>query len=136
VALSRYCLDTSAYSNFKRGDPQVVDLFDRAEWLGIPSVALGELWIGFLLGEQLEKNRTELAEFLSWPQVEEISIDHEVSRIYAQMAVSLRRAGTPIPTNDIWIAAAGVRAGAPVLTYDDHFESIQEGRSIVLSPRS
>ena len=132
--MSRYCLDTSAYSNFKRGDPQVVQLFDRADWLGIPSIALGELWIGFLLGGRQEKNRTELAEFLSWPQVEEIYIDQEISRIYAQMAVSLRRAGTPIPTNDIWIAAAGVRAGAPVVTYDDHFKAIEEGRSIILTP--
>src|SRR5262249_47377460 len=99
LALSRYCLDTSAYSNFKRGDPQVVDLFDRAEWLGVPSIALGELEMGFLLGGRLEKNRAELAEFLSWPRVEEIHIDQEISRIYAQMAISLRRAGTPIPTN-------------------------------------
>jgi tRNA(fMet)-specific endonuclease VapC len=136
VALSRYCLDTSAYSNFKRGDPQVVDLFDRAEWLGVPSVTLGELWIGFLLGGRLERNRKELAEFLSWPQVEEIYIDQEVSRIYAQMAVSLRRTGTPLPTNDIWIAAAAVRVGVPVLTYDGHFQSIQEGRSLILSTPS
>ncbi|HEY3567135.1 MAG TPA: hypothetical protein VGP73_04305 [Thermoanaerobaculia bacterium] len=46
--MSRYCLDTSAYSHFKRGDPAVVDLIDRADWLGLPSIALGELWIGFL----------------------------------------------------------------------------------------
>ena len=48
--MSRYCLDTSAYSHFKRGDPAVVDLIDRADWLGLPSIALGEIWIGFLLG--------------------------------------------------------------------------------------
>jgi len=95
--LSRYCLDTSAYSNFRRGDPQIVDLFDRAEWLGIPSIALGELWIGFLQGGRLEKNRAELDEFLSWPQVEELYIDQEVSRIYAKWQSPFAEPALPYP---------------------------------------
>ena len=103
--MSRYCLDTSAYSHFKRGDPPVVDLIDRAEWLGVPSIVLGELWIGFLLGDRFEKNQTELNEFLTHPPVEELIPDREVARIYAEMVVSLRKAGTPIPSNDVWIAA-------------------------------
>jgi hypothetical protein len=49
VALSRYCLDTSAYTHFKSGDPAVVDLIDTAAWIGVPSVVLGELWMSFLL---------------------------------------------------------------------------------------
>jgi tRNA(fMet)-specific endonuclease VapC len=134
VALSRYCLDTSAYSNFKRGDPQIVNLIDRAEWLGISSIALGELWLGFLLGGRLAKNQAELEEFLASPPVEEILIDQEIGKIYAELVASLRRAGTPVPSNDVWIAAAAVRAGAPVLTYDDHFEEIQQVRSIIFTP--
>ncbi len=39
----RLCLDSSAYSHFKRGDPHVVDLIDRADWLGMPVIVLGEL---------------------------------------------------------------------------------------------
>lgn len=134
--MSRYCLDTSAYSNFKRGDPQVVELVDRAEWLGMSSIVLGELWIGFLLGDREAKNQAELDEFLSFPAVEELAVDQEVGRIYAEIIVSLRRAGTPVPSNDVWIAAAAVRAGVPVITYDHHFEDIQQVRSIVLIPPS
>ncbi len=132
--MSRYCLDTSAYSQFKRGDPQVVDLIDRAEWLGIPSVVLGELWIGFLLGSRLTANQAELDEFLTHPAVEELTVDRAVSRIYAEIVVSLQKAGTPLPSNDIWIAANAARAGATVLTYDGHFQYIQRVSSIVLSP--
>lgn len=132
--MSRYCLDTSAYSNFKRGDTQVVALVDGAEWLGLSSIALGEIWIGFLGGGRLEQNQADLAEFLSSPLVEELAIDHETGRIYAEMVVSLRRAGTPVPSNDIWIAAAAVQAGVPVVTYDGHFESIRQVRSILFSP--
>ena len=122
--MSRYCLDTSAYSNFKRGDPRIVDLVDRAEWLGISSIALGELWLGFLLGGRLAKNQAELEEFLASPPVEEIFIDQEIGKIYAEMVASLRRAGTPVPSNDVWIAAAAVRVGAPVLTYPPALDSV------------
>ena len=134
--MSRYCLDTSAYSNFKKGDPQVVALIDGAEWLGLPSIALGEIWVGFLGGGRLEQNRAGLEEFLSSPLVEELTIDHETGRIYAEMIVSLRQAGTPVPSNDVWIAAAAVQAGVPVVTYDGHFKSILQVRSINFSPLS
>lgn len=132
----RYCLDTSAYSNFKRGDTRVVALVDRAEWLGVSSIALGEIWLRFLGGGRLEQNQADLAEFLSSPLVEELAVDFETGRIYAEMVLSLRRAGTPVPSNDIWIAAAAARAGAPVITYDGHFKFIRQVRSIVLSPPS
>lgn len=130
--MSRYCLDTSAYSHFKRGDPAVVDLIDRADWLGLPSIALGEFWIGFLQGNRLERNKAELEEFLRYPQVEELLPDAEVARIYAEMVVSLRKAGTPIPSNDVWIAATAKKAGVPVLTYDDHFLDIQQVNTLLL----
>jgi len=133
VAVSRYCLDTSAYSNFKRGDRQIVDLIDRADWLGIPAVVLGELWIGFLQGNRLPANQAELEEFLTHPAVEELTVDREVSQIYAEIVVSLRKAGTPVPSNDIWIAANAARAGATVLTYDSHFRHIHRVGSIVFS---
>jgi tRNA(fMet)-specific endonuclease VapC len=136
VALSRYCLDTSAYSNFKRGDAQVVALVDRADWLGLPSIALGEIWVGFLGGSRLKQNEADLEDFLASPLVEELKIDHETGRIYAEMVVSLQRAGTPVPLNDIWIAAAAVQAGVPVITYDGHFQYIRQVRSIILSPSS
>jgi predicted nucleic acid-binding protein len=110
-----------------------VELIDTAEWVGIPAVALGELWAGFLAGGRFEQNVAELAEFLANPAVHEIPIGREIARLYAEILVSLRRAGTPIPTNDIWIAAAAAHAGAAVLTYDGHFQSIGRVGSVVLS---
>lgn len=132
--MSRYCLDTSAYSHFKRGHPPVVELIDRATWLGMPSIVVGELWVGFLLGGRVERNQKELAEFLGQPVVEELPVDREIGEIYAEMVVALRRAGTPVPSNDIWIAAVAARAGVNVLTYDPHFSAIQRVGSVVLPP--
>lgn len=131
--MSRYVLDTSAYSHFKRGDPQIVDLIDQAEWIGVPSVVLGELWAGFLSGRRARENESELREFLANPAVEEVSIDARVARVYAEIVVSLRESGTPLPTNDIWIAACAAAVGTGVLTYDDHFRRIRRVGSIVLS---
>ena len=130
--MSRYCLDTSAYSHFQRGDAAIVELIDRAEWLGAPAITLGELRVGFLLGEQRQRNEAALHQFLSSPVVEELAADGEVSRHYAEMLVDLRRAGTPLPTNYIWIAATATRAGAIVLSYDDHFKAITRVGSVIL----
>lgn len=130
--MSRYCLDTSAYSHFKRGHPPVVELVDRAEWIGISSIVVGELWVGFLLGGRVEQNQKDLAEFLSHPVVEELLVDHEIGLIYAEIVAALRKAGTPLPSNDIWIAASAARAGATVLTYDPHFSAIERIGALVL----
>ncbi|MEM7351837.1 MAG: PIN domain-containing protein [Acidobacteriota bacterium] len=134
--MSHYVLDTSAYSHFQRGDPQVVDLIDSADWLGLTPIVLAELEIGFLLGktQRLKQNRDTLQEFLASPVVEELSLSSRVSRIYAEIVVALRQAGIKIPTNDVWIAAAAAHAGVSVLTYDNHFRVIHRIGSVVLTP--
>lgn len=123
--MSRYCLDTSTYSHFKRGHAEAVEIVDGADWLGLPSVVIGELWYGFLGGRHQRRNAAELSEFLANPVVEELVVDREVGRTYAEILRSLRAAGTPLPANDIWVAATAARAGATVVTYDSHFEAIQ-----------
>lgn len=133
--MSRYCLDTSAFSHFMRGEERVAALLDRAEWVGLPAITLGELRTGFLLGGQAERNEAGLQEFLANPVVEEVEVDGEVSRHYADIVAELRRAGTPIPTNDVWIAATAARHGALVLTYDAHFERIARVGSVIVDWR-
>ena len=130
--MTRLCVDTSAYSNFRRGEPRVVRQMDRAEWIGVPSVVVGELWAGFLLGTRSERNVDEFGEFLSHPVVEVIAIDKDVAQLYGEIFVELRNGGRPLPTNDIWIAATAVRAGATVLTFDRHFQDIARVGAIVL----
>ena len=129
--MTRLCLDTSAYSNFRRGEPRVAEHLDRAEWIGVPSVVVGELCAGFLLGPRAHENLDALGEFLDHPVVNVLSIGEDVARIYAEIFVDLRRRGRPLPTNDIWIAATAARNGAPVLTFDDHFREIARVSSLV-----
>ena len=131
--MTRICLDTSAYSNFQRGQAGAVELIDAADWIGMPSVTLGELWAGFLLGRRVELNAAQLREFLAHPVVEIVKVDDDVARIYGEIVVDLRTRGEPLPTNDIWIAATAARAGATVLTFDAHFRAIARVGAVVLS---
>jgi tRNA(fMet)-specific endonuclease VapC len=93
---------------------------------------VGELWLGFLAGSQRERNARELQEFLESPVVEALPVDLDVARAYGEILSALRDAGTPLPTNDVWVAATALRAGAPVLTFDGHFRTIARVGSIVL----
>jgi tRNA(fMet)-specific endonuclease VapC len=137
VVVTRFCLDTSAYSQFKRGEPQVIDLIDRAEWLGVPTIVLGELAVGFRYGGRRAANETELARFLANPAVEVLPVGDDTATIYADIVLDLKRAGTPLPANDIWIATVAARHGAPVLTFDTHFRAIARVGTTLLtsSPR-
>lgn len=130
--MSRYCLDTSAYSQFRRGNRRVVELLDRAESVGVPAVVLGELRAGFRAGGKRDQNETDLREFLGNPIVEVLPIDEEVSLHYAEIVHDLRRVGTPVPTNDIWIAATAARSAFQVVTFDNHFLLIERVGSVVL----
>lgn len=130
--MSSFCLDTSAYSNFRRGNEELAALLDQAELVGVPTVALGELRTGFLLGGRRRRNEHDLDVFLDNPVVQVLPVDSETSRQYAEIIAELRKAGTPIPTNDIWIAATAARNGTTVLTCDDHFERIGRVGSVVI----
>jgi tRNA(fMet)-specific endonuclease VapC len=129
----RLALDTSAYSQFKRGHVEVVDILDAAEWIGVSAVVLGELRAGFGGGKRRDVNERELGAFLRNPAVHVLPIDDDAAQIYADIVVALRRAGTPIPTNDIWIAAVAAREGAAVLTFDEHFRVVARVGAHVLT---
>lgn len=122
--MSRICLDTSAYSYFKRGDAAAVESISSARWIGVPAVVLGELRTGFRLGSRRERNERELQDFLLQPLVQTLVVDDEAASIYSEIVVQLRQKGSPLPLNDIWIAAVAAREGLTVVTYDLHFEMI------------
>jgi len=133
--VSRICVDTSAYSHFQRGHPPAVEVIRSARWVGVPAVVVGELRVGFLLGSRTLENEAELAELLADPVVELLTVDDEAAGHYAEIVVALRRAGTPVPTNDVWIAALAAREGATVVTYDEHFERIgRVGTRVLVRP--
>ena len=120
----KLCLDTNAYSAFKNGNRNVMNILENADEVFIPATVLGELYSGFQIGSLTEKNLLELDDFLSKPGISVIAIDKDISFRYGFIVKDLRKQGTPIPTNDIWIAAANMEKGALLLSRDKHFSNI------------
>ena len=122
----RVLLDTSAYAHFRRGQRDVVEILTTAEKVYLSAVTVGELEAGFVLGSRPEENRSALLEFLSEPFVTVVNVDEVVARKYGNLFASLRKAGTPVPTNDIWIASCALHVGAQVVTFDTDFDRFRD----------
>jgi tRNA(fMet)-specific endonuclease VapC len=117
-------LDTSAYVGFKRNAVEAVEIIVKAELIFFSPVVLGELMFGFRNGTRFKENRDDLDRFLDHDAVELLPIGKITSDRYSRIAAKLRQQGTPIPTNDIWIAAQAMEQGAELITSDRHFEKI------------
>lgn len=120
----RLCLDTTAYSRLMRGQPKLQTRLEATDEILLPVTVLGELYAGFQGGRRLEENLTLLAAFRSQPGVAVVDITDNIAQRYAALAMSLKQQGTPIPTNDIWIAAAALENGGRIVAYDSHFEAV------------
>ena len=119
-------LDTSGYAAFMRGNPQAVELLQKAEVILLPVTVLGELFAGFESGQRTEDNLRGLAAFQASPRVHAVDVTAETAKRYASIYGHLRKAGRPIPTNDLWIAAAAMEHGAILFTADRHFLEIPQ----------
>ena len=117
-------LDTSAYVGFKQNTVEVVETVVKAELIVFSPVVLGELMFGFRNGTRFKENMNNLDRFLNHEAVDLLQIGKITSDRYSRIAVKLRQQGTPIPTNDIWIAAQAMEQGAELITSDQHFEKI------------
>lgn len=127
------CLDTSTYSEFMRGDEATIALMEAADQKWLPLVVPGELRAGFLKGSRAAVNEAELAEFLASPYVAITGAADTTSRIYAKVFNALLRRGTPIPANDLWVAACALEQRAALATFDTLFSAI-EGLKVVRTP--
>lgn len=121
----KLCLDTDAYTKlFQTGSDALQQLLEEAETILVPSVVLGELAAGFEMGSKREKNFRLLNEFLDVSGTETATVNRDVAERYGLLVKVLRQNGTPIPTNDIWIAATALETGARLVTYDAHFDVV------------
>jgi predicted nucleic acid-binding protein len=127
-------LDTNAYTALMRGHPAVAGLVRRAESVLIPAIVAGELLYGFRAGSRFEENSARLAAFLATPPVELLPVGLTTADRFGRIATRLRTKGTPIPTNDIWIAAQAMEVGADLLSSDHHFEVVDGLAWIPFSP--
>ena len=124
--MTRVMLDTSAYSAFMRGHPEVKLALQRAEEIYLNPIILGELLAGFIRGGRRRRNESELRTFLASPRVNVLNVDEDTADRYAGILDSLWRARTPIPSNDLWIAASAMQHGLRILTTDAHYQKVPQ----------
>lgn len=117
-------IDTNIYSMALKGEKGIVDTLRKIDRIGFSAISIGELLSGFKGGQFETKNREELNIFLDSPRVYVHALDEDTADFYASVLNDLRIAGTPIPTNDIWIAAVAFQHGYKLFSMDKHFKVI------------
>lgn len=117
-------LDTNAYVALKRGNAIVANLVRESEELVLSMVVVGELLFGFRNGTRYDRNAKELDAFLASDRVGVLPVTRTTADRFGRIAAALRKAGTPIPSNDIWIAAHAFESSAELITFDAHFGTV------------
>lgn len=119
-------IDANRYSDAECGAPGVADVLRSSEKIIVPFVVLAELRYGFLKGTKLAENERELQRFLSTPRVEVFYPDNRTTHEYARLVLQLRQQGTPIPINDVWIAALAIQHNFTLYARDGHFDHLPQ----------
>ncbi len=122
--MKKILLDTNVYSKLMKGDSDILDALGEADEIYLSVFVIGELFYGFNNGSREKKNREVLSRFLKKPSVQILHTSMETADIFGRLKTDLKKKGTPIPINDLWIAAHAIETGSFLLTDDSHFQSI------------
>ncbi|MFH0981337.1 MAG: type II toxin-antitoxin system VapC family toxin [Planctomycetota bacterium] len=122
----RLALDANRYVDFCKGVEAAVQTLRRASQIALPFIVVGELRAGFRCGDQSRRNESTLTRFLQSERVSVLLADEGTTHIYASLFADLRSAGTPIPTNDLWIAALVMQHELVLFSRDKHFDCLRQ----------
>jgi tRNA(fMet)-specific endonuclease VapC len=117
-------LDTNALSALAQKNRSLIDRLEDVEQLAVTIVSIGE----YTFGIRQSNARSELEGWLReqlLTRVEVLFPDLSTVEYYADIRLELRQAGTPIPANDIWIAALVRQHAMPILSLDRHFDYVK-----------
>ena len=130
--MKNICLDTDRYRDLCDGVPAVIACLERATEIAVPFVVVAELRAGFAVGTKGRSNEQVLQQFLRKPGVNILWPTTATFHCYASVYRHLRFQGTPIPTNDLWIAALTIEHSLALLTRDAHFQHLPQISIIAL----
>ena len=115
-------VDTNALSAIVDGDPAIAVVIRKAESLALTPIVLGEYRFGILQSARKARHEEWLEENVRFYRL--LDVNAETSRQYAHVRLALKKAGRPIPSNDLWIAALCRQHQLPVLSRDAHFDHV------------
>ena len=115
-------LDTNGLSAFAEGDGALEPILRKAAQVAIPVIVLGEYRYGISQSRYRTNYERWLAEYL--PSFRILDVDERTAIYYGAVRAELKKAGTPIPSNDVWIAALCRQHSLPLLSRDRHFDAV------------
>ena len=115
-------LDTNGISALAEGESALEPVLRKAAQVAIPVIVLGEFRYGILQSRERAYYEQWLTEYL--PKFRILDVDERTTISYSAVRTELRKAGTPIPSNDIWIAALCRQHALPLLSRDRHFDAV------------
>jgi len=119
-------IDTSAFSDYGRGNNAELETWFKADHqLSMPLIAIGELRAGFAAGSRRSENEKLLQKFLDAPNVVTVGLNDKTTHEFSDIYLQLRKAGTPIGANDMWIASIAKELDLTLLTTDTDFNFIE-----------
>jgi predicted nucleic acid-binding protein len=122
----RIALDTNRLTDLFQGDAALARFLGTCDEVWIPFVVLGEMKAGFYGGTRQAENEALLVGLLARETVAILYAGRETAEQYARLFVQLKRAGTPVPDNDLWIAALALEHDLALITRDRHFDKIPQ----------
>ena len=122
--MNKILLDTNAYTNYLKGDKQVLEFLANADIVYMSVFVAGELFAGFRGGSRFRYNKMNFEKFLRKSTVEVLNTSEAAADIFGQLKYTLNKAGTSLPINDIWIAAHAIETGSVLVTYDANFAKL------------
>jgi tRNA(fMet)-specific endonuclease VapC len=122
----RVALDTNRLTDLFQGDSALAERLGASEEVWLPLIVLAEIKAGFYGGSQQHRNELLLRKFLAKESVSVLLPSRETAEQYARLFVQLKRAGTPLPDNDLWIAALVLEHNLTLITRDHRFQKIPQ----------
>ncbi|MDD5261865.1 MAG: type II toxin-antitoxin system VapC family toxin [Methylacidiphilales bacterium] len=117
-------IDSNRFIDFCAGEESVIATLESAATIYIPFIVLGEIRAGGLVTRRGQNQVRTLQELLNQPGIQSLNSTDTTSHHYATLYAQLRKNGTPIPTNDLWIAALAVEHDLILYSRDSHFNLI------------
>jgi predicted nucleic acid-binding protein len=115
-------LDTNGLSALAEGEPALESILRKATQIAVPVIVLGEYRYGISQSRHRKHYEQWLKEYL--PDFRVLNVDEQTTISYSTIRTELKKAGTPIPSNDIWIAALCRQHSLPLLSRDRHFDAV------------
>ena len=115
-------LDTNGLSAMVEGETSLEPVLRKAEHLAIPVIVIGEYRYGIWHSRNRQHYQQWLQEYL--PKFRILDIEDRTTVSYAAIRTEIKKAGTPIPSNDVWIAALCRQHSLPIISRDRHFDLV------------